>query len=90
VISITKRFNYMFPIAKGLVAVRVISDEPDRAYRALLAQELRYCIKHQDAIKHLAERTYKRVLLGKDLGFVANSCDFRMLEQKCCEYVAME
>ena len=80
------RFNYMFPIPKELVTVRVIADEPDRAYRALLAQELRYCIKHQDAINHMAERTYKRVLLGKDPGLVANSCDFRLLEQKCLEY----
>jgi hypothetical protein len=33
------RFNYMFPIPKGLTSVRSISGEPDRAYRALLAQE---------------------------------------------------
>ena len=81
------RFNYMFPIPKNLVTIRVIADEPDRAYRALLAQELRYCIKQQNSINHMAERTYKRVLLGKDPGLVANSCDFRLLEQKCFEYV---
>ena len=80
------RFNYMFPIPKETVAVRVISNEPDRAYRALLAQELRYCIKNQDTIQRLAERTYKRVILGKDLGLVANSCDFLFLEQMCHEY----
>ena len=80
------RFNYMFPIPKELVAVRVIADEPDRAYRSLLAQELRCCIKNQSVIQHLAERTYKRVLLGKDQGLVVNSCDFQLLEQKCAEY----
>jgi len=80
------RFNYMFPVPKGLVTIRVIKDEQDRAYRALLAQELRYCIKNQADIQRLAERTYKRVLLGKDLGLVANSCDFLLLEQKCAEY----
>jgi protein AbiQ len=80
------RFNYMFPIPKETVTVRIIADEPDRAYRALLAQELRYCIKNQDAIQRLAERTYNRVLLGKDLGLVVNSCDFLFLEQKCNEY----
>ena len=80
------RFNYMFPIPKGFVTIRVIDDEQDRTYRALLAQELRYCIKNQADIQRLAERTYKRVLLGKDLGLVANSCDFLFLEQKCVEY----
>ena len=80
------RFNYMFPVPKSHVAVRIIEEEQDRAYRALLAQELRYCMKNQETIQKLAERTYKRVLLGKDLGLVANSCDFLLLEQKCAEY----
>lgn len=81
------RFNYMFPIPKDLVSERVISSEPDAAYRSLLAQELRYCIKHQAEIQKLAERTYKRVLLGKDPGLVANSCAFIFLEGKCKAWV---
>lgn len=81
------RFNYMFPIPKELVAERTIAGEPDRAYRALLAQELKYCIKNQETIQHLAERTYKRVLLGKDQGLVANSCAFQLLEQECKTYL---
>ena len=80
------RFNYMFPIPKEVVSVRIIASEPDLAYRALLAQELRYCINNQEMIQRLAERTYKRVLLGKDLGLVANSCDFLFLEKKCLAY----
>lgn len=82
------RFNYMFPIPKKMVSVRVISTETDRAYRAFLAQELRWCIKHQEEIQRLAERTYKRVLLGKDPGLLANSCAFRFLEGKCREWIA--
>lgn len=84
------RFNYMFPVPNQLISVRIIADEPDRAYRALLSQELRYCIKNQETIQHLAERTYKRVLLGKDLGLVANSCDFRLLEQAYSSYIQKE
>ena len=84
------RFNYMFPVPAGLISIRIIDKEPDRAYRALLSQELRYCIKNSEAIQRLAERTYKRVKLGKDLGLVANSCAFHLLEQKCLEYVRSE
>jgi protein AbiQ len=80
------RFNYMFPIPKRLVAERTIDGEPDRAYRALLAQELRYCNKHQEKILSLASRTYKRVDLGLDKGLIINSCAFHLLEQKCKEY----
>jgi protein AbiQ len=80
------RFNYMFPVPKALTAVRVIDSEPDAAYRSLLSQELRYCVNNQVYIQRLAERTYKRVLLGKNQGIVRNSCDFRLLEDKCREY----
>lgn len=80
------RFNYMFPVPKELVSERTIAKEPDRAYRALLAQELQYCVKNQEEICRLAERTYKRVLLGKNPGLVHNSCDFRLLERACSLY----
>lgn len=81
------RFNYMFPVPKDLISERKIATEPDQAYRALLSQELQYCIKNQDEIRRLAERTYKRVLLGKNPGLVANSCDFLLLEERCATYM---
>lgn len=80
-------FNYMFPVPPDAVFERRIDNEPDQAYRALLSQELRYCIKNQETILHLAKRTYKRVLLGKNLGLVANSCNFKLLEQACLPYI---
>lgn len=84
------RFNYMFPVPRELITERTISGEPDRAYRALLAQELQYCIRNQDTIRNLAERTHKRVLLGKNPGLVANSCDFRLLESACASYIPLQ
>ena len=86
-ITSSLRFNYMFPIPKSLVTQISIDGEPDRAYRALLSQELRYCIKNQGTIQRLAERTYKRVLLGKNQGLVANSCAFLLLEKIYKEYL---
>lgn len=80
------RFNYMFPVPAELISLRIIASEHDPAYRALLSQELRYCIKNQEKIRYLAERTYKRVLLGKNPGLVVNSCDFKILEQACILY----
>jgi len=81
------RFNYMFPIPKELVSIRKIEEETDQKYKSLLSQELRFCIKNQDEIQLLAERTYRRVLMGKDKGLVCNSCDFRYLEEKCRTYI---
>ena len=82
-------FNYMFPVPPFAVSLRRIDTEPDRAYRALLAQELRYCLHHEEEIKHLAQRTYKKVILGKDQGLVVNSCHFPLLEEKCREYIVL-
>lgn len=84
------RFNYMFPVPDGLLQERIIAREPDYAYRALLSQELRCCIKNQEKIQHLAERTYKRVLLGKNPGLIVNSCDFKLLEQAYLMYMEKE
>lgn len=81
------RFNYMFPVPKELIAERRIATEPDRAYRALLSQELQYCIRNQEEIRKIADRTYRRVLLGKNPGLVANSCDFLLLEECCASYM---
>ena len=80
------RFNYMFPVSSELLHVRTIENEPDRAYRALLSQELRYCLKNQSKIQYLAQRTYKRVRLGKNPALALNSCDFILLEKKCIDY----
>lgn len=80
------RFNYMFPIPAGCVTERTIATEPDQAYRSLLAQELKYCNKNRETIQKLANRTYKRVLLGKDPGLLVNSCAFKLLEEKCAVY----
>lgn len=82
------RFNYMFPVPKDLLTERRIDSEPDELYRSLLAQELQYCRKNQEDILYLAERTYNRVLLGKNLGLVVNSCDFKLLEDVYNNYVA--
>ena len=81
------RFNYMFPVPKELISERIITTEPDTSYRTLLLQELQYCIKNQTTIRKLAERTYRRVLLGKNPGLVANSCDFCLLEKQSLIYV---
>lgn len=84
------RFNYMFPIPESLVAVRRIDIEPDPAYRALIAQELRYCKKNETLIMALAEKTYRKVRNRTDPHLCRNSCDFTLLEQKCAEYLPLK
>lgn len=80
------RFQYMFPIPKEVLKKYWFRDEPDLKYRSLVSQEWQSCIANREQIREQAESTYRRVLLGKDLGLVYHSCDFQLLEQKCIEY----
>ncbi len=84
------RFNYMFPNPQSCICTFVINNITDRAYKRLVKQEWNFCNSNREHIYALAERTYRRVLLGKNKGLVANSCDFLFLvEQKCREYKKM-
>lgn len=80
------RFNYMFPIPKEYIFPYDFNNLSNGTYKRLVMQEWNFCNAHREKIYALAERTYRRVLLGKDKGLVANSCDFLYLEQKCREY----
>ena len=88
-ITSSLRFNYMFPVPAELVTMYDIKNERDIAYKRLLLQELRYCVSNRQIIHKLAARAYNRVLLGKDVGLSVNSCDFRLLEEKCLEYCGL-
>lgn len=80
------RFNYMFPTPKELLTERRISTEQDQSYKILLSQELLFCRKNAEKIQKLAQKTYKNVCNGKKLGLIHNSCDFKLLENKCLDY----
>ena len=79
------RFNYMFPVPPGLATIMEINQERG-SYKRLLLMELKYCSDNGEKIRQLAERTYRRVLGGKNPGLTHNSCNFKLLESKCEEY----
>lgn len=80
------RFNFMFPVPFQIASVYQFNNISDDKYRSLVLQEYHFCKKNQNVIRHLAERTYKRVLLGKNKGLVKNSCDFKLLETAYKDY----
>ena len=84
------RFNYMFPVPLDVFSVKHIDNEPDMKYRTLLAQELRFCLKHETEIRTKAQDTYHRVTLGIDKHLRFNSCAFRILEEAAREWLAQE
>lgn len=83
------RFNYMFSVPKSEIQKAIFSNVSNSSYKNLLINELNYCREKEVEIFKLAFSTYKAVLLGKNLGLVNNSCDFKLLEQKCLEYIVL-
>lgn len=80
------RFNYMFPINDKYVAVRDFSKEKTQNRKLFLHRQLVYCDSIRNDIYNKALETYNDVIDNKDEDLVKNSCNFKLLEEKCIEY----
>ena len=81
------RFNYMIPVPKECIERLIIKDIKDEKYRDLLNKEYRFCIENADRIQKKADKIYKMVITNQKQILTDNSCDFRILEQGCREYI---
>lgn len=85
------RFNYMIPIPPScLTPVDFKSNAFSGAEKILLQKEYKACKKLLTQAQKRAKKTYERVLAGKDETLLKNSCDFRLLEKACKEYIYKE
>ncbi|CAM2827937.1 type III toxin-antitoxin system ToxN/AbiQ family toxin [Hathewaya histolytica] len=80
------RFNYMFPVPYTCLKCKDFSKEKSESYKHLLFTEYKFCVEKQEEIKNKAKRTYKKVVNKLSPSLLKNSCDFKLLEQKCIEY----
>ena len=81
------RFNYMFPIPNSeLLYLDVGKGNFSQKDIARIKHELSFCRKNRDKILNQAQKTYEKVISGNDENLIKNSCDFKLLEQKCSEY----
>ncbi|WP_053982992.1 type III toxin-antitoxin system ToxN/AbiQ family toxin [Niameybacter massiliensis] len=81
------RFNYMFPIPKGLAKELIIKNESNSGRRSLLNKEWKFCIENEVKIRNKARQTYSKVINRVNESVAKNSCDFRLLEQACQTYI---
>ncbi|MCD7847459.1 MAG: type III toxin-antitoxin system ToxN/AbiQ family toxin [Oscillospiraceae bacterium] len=82
------RFNYMVPVPEKCLTRLVIKDVEDERYRRLLDKEYRFCQNNADRIQKKAEKIYNMVVSNRKQILTDNSCDFKLLEQACREYLA--
>jgi len=80
------RFNYMIPVPKDKIYIRVIKDEQNPSRRIFLQKQLDFMNKNRETIYHLAEKTYRKVINHYNPFLNQNSCDFQLLEKICHAY----
>jgi protein AbiQ len=80
------RFNYMFPIPKEMVTRRIIQNEPNTSRRLFLSKQLDFFNDNVTEILNKAAKTYNKVIRKFSPYLCNNSCDFKLLEEKCIEY----
>ena len=83
------RLSFMIPIPPGAVSLKDIDSEPSQNYKFLLYNELRFCNKNADYIRHRARIVYDSVTVKKIPLMVQNCCDFGKLEIACSEYIKL-
>lgn len=84
------RFNYMIPVPRDTIKVRVIKEEPQINRRLFLNKQLEFCNNNITKILNQANRTYKRIINNYNPSLTFNSCDFKLLEIKYLEYIEIQ
>ncbi len=81
------RFNYMFPAPKECVRELIIANEPDSKRKNLLNKELNFILANETRILNKARQTYSKVINKVNYYILKNSCDFKLLEGACNNYI---
>ena len=79
------RFSFMFPCPVEFLSLKDFAKE-DEKYRILLRKELHYCNSNIERIEKLANVVYK-LGLNEETRKKFNICNFKLLEEKCMEYI---
>lgn len=79
-------FNNMIPAKQHYLIEFDIDKEPDRKYRELMKNQLKWCNDHKDTIRERAHKTYEAVTVKKNPFFMKVCCDFKLLETVYTRY----
>ena len=81
------RFTYMIPVPKQCIKKLDINSLPTEYNRVHTSKELAFCRRNREKIQKQAQKTYNRVCSKKYPDLCRNSCDFKLLEKACTEYI---
>jgi protein AbiQ len=82
----TLRISNMIPVPITELEPYILSDENDLKYREVILGELRYINNNSNKIMKYAKTVYNQKIKNIDIGYIKNTVDFKLLEEKCLEY----
>lgn len=78
----TLRISNMIPVPITELEPYIITDEKDLKYRQVILGELRYINSNTDKIVKYAKIVYNQKIKNIDIGYIKNTVDFKVLEEK--------
>lgn len=86
----TLRISNMIPVPITEIKPYFVQDEKDVDYKNLILSEIRFIRRNTDLIIKSAKVLYKQKEKNESISYVKNSLDFKLLEQKCLEYINLK
>ena len=83
----TLQIGTMIPVPNAAIKLYDVDNEPDRAYKDLVNEEIIYIRKHEKAIIRNAKILYSKRKAGEENRVVQNCLDFIAIEAECDRYV---
>lgn len=81
------QLSNMIPIVdENLTKIYDINNEKDIKYKIMVYNEIKFINKNKDLIIKNAKKLYQHKSQNLDIGYVKNTVDFKLLEEKALEY----
>ena len=85
-LSGTLIISNMIPVPITELEPYVISNERNKKYKEVILGELRYINNNSEKIMKNAEIVYKQKLKNEEIGYIKNTVNFKLLEEKLKEW----
>lgn len=82
----TLRISNMIPVPITELEPYILSNETDLKYKELVLGELRYINNNSNKIVKYAKTVYKQKVKNIDIGYIKQTVDFKLLEEKLREW----
>lgn len=83
----TLRLSNMIPVPDSELTLYEPKLEKNKNYKILVEKELEFIHKNENMIEKFAKIIYNQKVNNYNVSYIENIVDFKLLEQKCIEYI---